>query len=296
MRTVLTALATSAFLCSLSLVASAAPVVPGFNVTTCAVVPVQNRFTFDALGGLYIGNTINAASGGPVHRVGPGGSPVGDYGPAIFDPDAVSFDATGAVSGVAGSVLVGGDALTAIRPDQSALLFSGGFNNVADRVFDRTGRLLFTDNGNGVAAQRAVFALEGGLLTKLFVEAAGAAPDSIAVNAANQIFTSRGDGGVSLHSADGGLINANFISALSPSSAIDFGRGGAFGDSLYALDAITGVLLHFDAAGLATVVGTGFAANSCETAFGSTVRCMWATSTTTGCCAWRRCPSLAAPC
>jgi hypothetical protein len=272
MRTTLTILATAACLSSLPLAASAAsaaPVVPGFNVTTYAVVAEQNRFTFDALGTLYIGNTSNAAGGAQVHRVGPGGSPVGDFGPALFDPDAVLFDTTGAVSGVAGSVLVGGDAITAIRPDQSAaLLVSGGFSNVNDMVFDRNGRLLFTDNGNGTAARRAVFALAGGSLTQLFFEVAGAVPDSIAVNAANQIFTSRGDGGVSVHGADGTLINANFISALSPFSAIDFGRGGAFGDSLYALDALTGVLLRFDAAGLATVVGTGFAANSYEIAFG----------------------------
>ena len=270
MRTSLaTLITTTAFLSGLPLAASAAPVVPGFNVTPYAAVAEQNRFTFDALGTLFIGNTNNAVSGAIVHRVGPGGSPVGGFGPAIFDPDSVLFDTAGVVSGVAGSVLVGGNALTAIRPDETAVvLVSAGLNNIADMVFDRTGRLLITDNGNGVASQRAVFALQGGTLSKLFVEAAGAAPDSISVDAANRIYTSRSDGVVSLHGADGSLINANFITGLGPFSGIDFGRGGAFGNNLYALDAVTGVLSRFDAAGVGTVIGSGFAPNSTEIAFG----------------------------
>lgn len=250
---------------------NAAPVVPGFTVTSYAVVANQNRISFGSDGSLFIGNTDNAISGASLHLVAPGGGPAGSYGPAIFDPDAVLFDAAGTISGAPGSVLVGGNAITAIRPDQSAVvLFSAaaGFSNVGDLAFDRNGRLLFTDSGNGDPNLRAVFAVQGGVLSKLFIEAGGQAPDSIAVSASNQIYTSRSDGGISIHAADGSLVNGSFISALNPSPAIDFGRGGAFGDQLYVLDAVTGVLWRFNAAGQATVVGTGFSANSNEIAFG----------------------------
>lgn len=251
--------------------AAAAPAVPGFTVTSYAVVPAHNRISFGSDGSLFIGNTDNALGGASLHRVAPGGGLVGSYGPAIFDPDAVLFDASGAVSGVPGSVLVGGNAITAIRPDQSAVvLFSGaaGFNNVGDLAFDRNGRLLFTDNGNGDPGRRAVLAVEGGVLSQLFIEVGGQAPDSIAISASNQIYTSRSDGGISIHAADGSLVNASFITALNPSPAIAFASGGAFGDQLHALDAVTGVLWRFDAAGQGTVVGTGFSPNSTEIAFG----------------------------
>lgn len=253
--------------------AHATPVVPGFTVTAYAVVPEHNRFSFGSDGSLYIGNTIDAAGGASLHRVAPGGGTVSAFGPAIFDPDAVLFDPSGTVSGVAGSVLVGGNAVTAIRPDQSAVvLFSGagpaGFNNVGDLVFDRTGRLLFTDNGNGDPNRRAVLAVEGGVLRQLFIEANGEAPDSIAVSASNQIFTSRSDGAIGIHAADGSLVNASFVTGLGPSPAIDFGRGGAFGNQLHALDPVNGNLWRFDTAGQATLIGSGFSTNSTEMAFG----------------------------
>lgn len=251
--------------------AAAAPAVPGFTVTSYAVVADQSRITFGSDGSLFIGNTNNAGSGASLHRVAPGGGAVGGYGPAVFDPDAVLFDASGVVSGVPGSVLVGGDAITAIRPDQtSVVLFSGaaGFSNVGDLAFDQSGRLLFTDSGNGDPNRRAVFAVEGGILTRLFSEAGGETPDSIAVSATNQIYTSRSDGGISVHAADGSLVNGSFSAALNPYPAIDFARGGTFGDQLYALDAVTGVLWRFDAAGQAAMVGSGFGPNSNEIAFG----------------------------
>lgn len=275
MRNYISTLCTTALLLAMGLqqAAHATPVVPGFTVSTYAVVAEQNRFSFGSDGSLYIGNTDNAIGGASLHRVGPGGGAVGGFGPAIFDPDAVLFDASGAVSGVAGSVLVGGNAITAIRPDQSSVqLFAGtgsvGFNNVGDLTFDRNGRLLFTDNGNGDPNRRAVLAVEGGVLKQLFIEANGKAPDSIAVSASNQIFTSRDDGAIGIHAADGSLVNASFATGLGPSPAIDFGRGGAFGDQLYALDPVNGNLWRFDAAGQATLVGTGFSPNSNELAFG----------------------------
>ena len=57
----------------------------------------------------------NAGSGGRndtaarIHRIGPGGSPVTEFGDtAPTDPDAVMIDRAGTITGIPGTVLVGG--------------------------------------------------------------------------------------------------------------------------------------------------------------------------------------------
>src|SRR4051812_47701177 len=89
----------------------AAPIIPGFTVTTYANAPNPVRLSFDPSGVLYVGNSDNSLSGAFISRVGVGGSAVTPYGPAIFDPDAVLFDSTGVISGIPGAVLVGGSSL-----------------------------------------------------------------------------------------------------------------------------------------------------------------------------------------
>src|SRR5262249_2501508 len=140
------------------------PSLPGFTVSVYAFVTDPVRLSFDPSGVLYVGRD-NSGSGGTntdsrkIHRVGPGGSPVGEYGAtALPDPDAVQFDASGAISGVPGSVLVGGEdpansrsIISAIRPDQSIVtLFASPhstatFRNPQDFVIDRTGRMPFAN-------------------------------------------------------------------------------------------------------------------------------------------------------
>jgi hypothetical protein len=258
--------------------AAAGPTVPGFTVATYAAVPNPIRLAFDPSGVLYVGDGDNSSGGALIHRVGPGGSSVTPYGPAIFDPDAVVFDAAGVTSGMPGSVLVGGNSLsasqgliTAIRPDQTDFNLFGptaSFRNPNDMVIDSNGRLLFTDNGDGDATKRAVFVSTGGAPTSLFVEAGGAIPDATAIGAGNRIFTAGSDGVIRVHDASGLLVDGSFASGLGAFPAIGFGRGGAFGTDLYALDGTAGTLLRFDGAGHSTVVGTGFDPDSIAIAFG----------------------------
>jgi hypothetical protein len=258
--------------------AAADPIVPGFLVATYASVPDPIRLSFDPSVIIYVGNGDNSPGGAPIYRVGLGGSSVNPYGSARFDPDAVLFDVAGVISGVPGAVLVGGNSrgtsqglITAIRPDQTSFNLFGptvDFRNPNDMVIDKIGRLLFTDNGDGAPTKQAVFVSTGGTPTALFVEAGGAIPDAIAIDAGNRIFTAGSDGVIRVHDASGVLVDGAFASGLGAYPAIGFGRGGAFGTDLYALDSVAGILLRFDDAGYSTVVGTGFDPDSTAMDFG----------------------------
>jgi sugar lactone lactonase YvrE len=261
-----------------SLWAQAAPVVPGFTVSTYAQAPGAVRMDFDAAGVLYVGNASNSLSGAQISRVAPGGGVATAFGPSVFDPDAVVIDRTGSVTGVPGAVVVGGSssaaaaaALTAIRPDQTSFAIippSSLGANPSDLAIDSTGRLLFTDFGDGDPAKAAVFALSQGTLTRLFIESAGAEPDSMTLDTQDRIYTTGSDGVIRIHDASGALLNGTFVTGLGSFPLIEFARGGAFGSDLYALSNTAGTLLRIDSSGLATVIGSGFANTSADLAFG----------------------------
>ena len=113
---------------------AAAQTVPGFTVTTYAqpvVGPVFLAFAPD--GTLYAGRDTSPPTGSIapafLTRIGPGGAPIEDYGNVTTpDPDPAVFDVLGLVSGVAGSVLTGGNrtgpssgSISASRPDQTVV-------------------------------------------------------------------------------------------------------------------------------------------------------------------------------
>ena len=100
--------------------AFADPVVPGFVVDQYASVPTPGGLAFDPGGVLYVGNLDPGTVS--IHRVAVGGFPVEEYGPAVFDPDAVAFDANGSVSGMPGAVLVGGGTGTGAPPPSGYVL------------------------------------------------------------------------------------------------------------------------------------------------------------------------------
>ena len=78
--------------------ADAQLIVPGFVVENYANVPNPTWFSFDNSSGvLYVGRE-EGSTPSPIHRIGPGGFPVEEYGPNFGDPDSVLFDAAGLVS------------------------------------------------------------------------------------------------------------------------------------------------------------------------------------------------------
>jgi len=155
------------------------PSVPGFAVTTYATVTDPITLSFAPDGTLYVGRDAAGTPGGTsaqavkIHRVGPGGSPVVEYGAsAVPDPDAVLFDATGRFSGTPGSVLVGGltpsnqGQVVAILPDGTLRQVfgpTGSFLNPVTLVLDSAGRLLFGDanGGDGHAGPGVLSQVEG---------------------------------------------------------------------------------------------------------------------------------------
>jgi hypothetical protein len=242
--------------------------VPGFNVTTYAVVDNPVLLSFGPDGTLYVGRDTVASGSATaikVHRVGLGGAPVTEIGNTTTpDPDALCLDVAGAISGVPGSVLVGGlippsnnsGRISAIHPDGNVvtLFESSEIDNPIELKIDGLGRLLFTEGVNN-----GVWVSASGEQPTLLFDMPGAAncTSYFALNQANQIYTCSCDGVIRIHASNGALIDDNFASVGSLSS-IEFGPGGAFGDDLYALSVITGALARIDEAGVVTPVGSGF--------------------------------------
>jgi hypothetical protein len=242
--------------------ASAEPTAAGFQVEVYASVPEPLKITFAPNGELYAGRNPAGDPGGTVriHRVGVGGSPVVEFGPALPDPDAVLFDATGAFAGIPGSIIVGGivnsgvgAAIHVIAPDGTASTVIGPstqLDNPSDMTFDGTGRLLFTDHGN-----QDVKVTSGGSPATLIALSSNSL--SVAYDpSTDRVYSNALDGVIRIHQSDGTLIDATFATS---DEALAVGPGDVvFGNDIYTVDNGTGELVRIDLAGNATVIGTGF--------------------------------------
>jgi len=194
---------------------------PGWMMSTYAVVtdPIDLAFADD--GSLYVGRD-NAGSGGgngdavKIHKVGPGGSPVVEYGKtAVGDPDAVGVDEFGIVTGTPGSVLIGGvtgnaGRVSMVKPDgtvstlfnlQSPLLNPCAFK------FDTEGRLFMGDARDGNAAS-SIGATDQNNAMKVLVNL-GAPGAGICLLPGGQILVGLKSGRLDIYSTQGQLIKAN---------------------------------------------------------------------------------------
>jgi hypothetical protein len=200
----------------------------GFNVEIYSHVSEPMKLSFGPDGALYVGRQ----GGTRIHRVAPGGRSVSEFGPPMVDPDAVLVDATGRISGVRNSVLVGGGGvLAAIFQDQTAkVIFNSGFADVDDMKFDHTRRLVFSDDLPQVLVSR------GRIPTVLF--STPSRPGSIAIDDDNRIFVGLADGTIRIYNADGTLADSAFATGLTGfDTYLAFGPGaGGFGKALYVLN------------------------------------------------------------
>jgi sugar lactone lactonase YvrE len=243
------------------------PVVRDTASSIYAVITDPVRMAFAPDGTLFVGRDAGGSGGGSgdavkIHRVGPGGSPVTEYGTlAISDPDALIVDAVGAVSGTPGAVLVGGvhpggttGKIVRIAPDGTVTTLFGPSTNILNPshfIFDSAGRLLFTENNNG-----KMMVTTGGAPTNLFSLAGAMFIVEDAVG--RLVASSSSDTTLRLYSSNGALLNGNFASAKTASPLVR-GPGGIWGTDLYAV-AANGDLLRVDLLGTATNrVGSGFA-------------------------------------
>lgn len=221
---------------------------PGFKVEIYSNVTEPMKLSFGPDGALYVGRH----GGDVIHRVAPDGLSVSEFGPPMEDPDAVLVDTAGLISGVPNSVLVGGGGvLAAIFQDQtSEVVFNSGFSDVDDMKFDRTGRLIFSDDDPRVLMST------GSTPTVLF--STPARPGSIAIDQKNRIFVALEDGSIRIYNADGSLADSAFATGLAGlDTYLAFGPGaGGFGQALYVLNG--GNLLRFNRPGHGNLIGSGF--------------------------------------
>lgn len=240
------------------------PNVPGTQTTIYARVTDPVRLAFAPDGTLFVGRD-NFGSGGDyddavkIHRIGPGGSPVEEFGnAAISDPDAVVYDASGTASGIPGAVLVAGHEnnsfagkIVAIRPDQSltTLYSTSSTSNPNVFTYDLNGRLLLSDDEGG-----KVWTITNGVPTVLF-NLAGAL--HLVADELNRLVV--GTAGVStlrLYTSDGVLLT-NAFATVAVGSPLARGPGGFWGTGIFCVGP-NGDLLSLDVQGVATTLGTGF--------------------------------------
>jgi sugar lactone lactonase YvrE len=217
-------------------------------------------------GTLFVGRDPSSTGGATpvkIHRVDTNGTAT-EYGNSVIsDPDAVVYDAAGTVSGVAGSVIVGGvlsgstGRISAIRPNGAVvtLFESTSYGNPSDFAWDSSGRLVFVD-----FATRRVFTMTGGAPVPLFTISGAGAPAFLAIDSSDRIFTGSSDGRIRVHASNGSVIDDD-LATFSGHCTLAFGRGGPFGTDLLVLDSAIGTLYRVDSAGTVTTIGTGFDAD-----------------------------------
>jgi hypothetical protein len=180
-------------------------------------------------GSLFLGRD-NVGSGGDfgdpvkINRIPDDNGLSEEFGTtSIPDPDAVAFDAAGAISGVPGSVLVGGGGgLFAVRPDTSVqMVFTPQqlLGDVDDMGFDSTGRLVMIAGVDQIK-------VSSGEAPTLLVHVNTSTPVSLAIDQEDRIFLGGLSGTVSIYSNQGDLIKADFLSGLGALPRIRFGAGG----------------------------------------------------------------------
>jgi hypothetical protein len=239
--------------------------VPGAQTTVYARVTDPVRLSFAPDDTMFVGRD-NTGSGGDyddavkIHRIGPGGSPVEEYGnAAITDPDAVFYDATGQFSGTPGAVLVAGTQLNSqfgkivkILPDGSVTTNYGptafNFNPNLFVLDEAGGRLLLSDDVGG-----KVWAMTNSTPVPLF-NLTQAFP--LAVDALGRILAGANDPRLRLYSATGELLNSTFVAAQT-NTILARAPGGFWGSDVYFIGTNWN-LMRVDTNGVVSQSGTGF--------------------------------------
>jgi hypothetical protein len=203
--------------------AGAQPVAaPGWMMSTYAPVKDPVDLAFAPNGALFVGRD-NAGSGGgngdavKIHRIGPGGSPVEEYGKsAVSDPDAVGFDEVGAVTGTPGSVLIGGVSGNAgrvsfVKPDGTVgTLFNlqKPLYNPCAFKFNGAGRLFMGDAGDG-NADSVVGATDQANAMKVLIQLADPGA-GICLLPGGRLLAGSKSGRVDVYTTQGALVQGNF--------------------------------------------------------------------------------------
>jgi hypothetical protein len=237
--------------------------VPGFAVSSYATVNDPIRLARGVNGELFAGRDPTASGSSTpqkVWRIGAGGAPVVEIGNSPTpDPDVVALDVNGTISGVPGSVIVGGlvnaslGRMSAIHPDGTVvtLFESNAWINIAAMRFDHAGRLLFC----GFESD-AVWVTTGGTPT-ILAQSPGPNPLWMTIGPDDSIYVSDEVGVVKRYASNGTLLDP-LVANFGGFTTIDFAPGGPFGVGLYGLRRSDGTLFRVLPGGALQSVGTGF--------------------------------------
>jgi sugar lactone lactonase YvrE len=257
-------------------VAAAAPVVPGCKTTLYSTVPATYRsYTacFDAEGRLYLGSDNNESTGELIRRVPAGGGPSETITTTrIYDADGVLVDSTGAITGVAGTVLVAcstfsgaGGVIYKIDSSGSVSEFvtqGAELNNCDAMALDNSGNLLINVPGKRTIARRTTGAFS------TYINLAATGGGVLAVDSANKLWISCGDGVVrrfNISTANPAFESSTLIGGAEP--GLGYCPAGIFGNSIYCVNRSSGLLYRVSPAGDATVAGSGFPTGAYSLAF-----------------------------
>ncbi|MBY0112007.1 MAG: hypothetical protein K2Y21_04240 [Phycisphaerales bacterium] len=247
-------------------IASAAPSLPGVGIRHYGEFPADYRPTTITLGtdgSVYAGSNDNAVTGAFIRRVPPGGgSSVLFSNNKIFDPDGVLFDATGAFSGVANSLLVacsgsneGFGVIYALRPDGTQLTVAGPLQvlNNNDSMAFNSQKVLYVN----VYPNERIVRFSGQTPVPVIALTGTGGGSVMVIDDLDRLWVTCADGSVRRYGSDD-VLQATIALGPGADPAVAFCPGGAMTKGTYVLNNQSHVLSRIDAANQLVPVGTGF--------------------------------------
>lgn len=246
--------------------AQAVPLVPsGLHVGVYANVTDPATLAVAPSGVVYVG--VGGVTAGRINQVGIGGSPVVPFGGVITDPDALLFDADGALTGTAGSVLVGGwvdptptqGQISFIEPGETTSPLFGptsSFLNPTQFARDSTGRLLFSDSSLSKVFQSAAGAFPSELIQQPFASPGGI--NGVAVDPLDRIFVSNtSTGDISIYDSAGLELVESFVNIPGATHLMFGPQNARWNGDLFIFNQ-SGDVFRVDSGGSLTTFATGF--------------------------------------
>lgn len=221
------------------------PFAPAFQVSAYAFLTNPIGLAFAPDGTLYVGMDQGGLPisdpNERIRRVEAGGRTVSTFGNAIInDPDAVAYDSTGILTGVPGSLLVGGEkagntslnygsVITAVYPDgtiTNEFELGREFSNPNKFLIDHDGKLLFMAYAGGNEGDLTVYSYDGTNKPRKITSGNAIRSHSFSIDSAGRIYVvdwqdkkvvadnSDDLWQVSVFSPAGVLLKSNFVANL----------------------------------------------------------------------------------
>jgi len=262
-----TTLPAATSLCTLLVATSlAAPSIPGIGVHHYGDFPSNSlpfTLTRGTDGSLYAGPNDNAVNGAFVRRIPPGGGTSVQFSTGkVYDPDGVLFDATGAFSGVANSVLVacsdligGSGVIYALRPDGSRFQVVGplqSLNNNDSMAFNSQN--IFHVN---VFPNHNIVRFNGLSPVVAVTLPASAGGSMIAFDELDRLWVASVDAAVRRYGSND-ILQATIPVGTLADPTLAFCPGGAMPKGIYVVNNRNGTLSRINEADQLVQVGTGF--------------------------------------